>query len=34
LMGLKWLLFLIGPLYFSGMWFGENQRANIMKKCV
>jgi hypothetical protein len=26
--------FLIGPLYLIGMWFGENQRANIIKTHV
>jgi hypothetical protein len=30
-MGLKWLIFLIGPLGLSGMWFRENERANIFK---
>ena len=30
-MGLKWLIFLIGPLGLSGMWFRENERANIIK---
>ena len=30
-MGLKWLLFLIGPLYLIGTWFSEYQRANIIK---
>ena len=29
-MGLKWLDFLIGPLVLIGMWFGEDQRANII----
>ena len=28
-MGLKWLALLIGPLDLIGMWFGEDQRANI-----
>jgi hypothetical protein len=31
-MGLKWLSFLIGPLDLIGIWFGEDQRANIKKK--
>ena len=30
-MGLKWLVFLIGPLYLIDMRFGEDQRANIIK---
>ena len=30
-MGLKWLVFLIKPLDLVGMWFGEDQRANITK---
>ena len=32
-MGLKWLTFFIGllGLIAIGMWFGEEQRANIMK---
>ena len=30
-MGLKWLVFLIRPLYLIGMWLGEDQRANIIK---
>ena len=30
-MGLMWLVFLIGPLYLIGMWFNEDQRANIIK---
>ena len=30
-MGLKWLVFLIGPLDLVGKWFGEDQRANVMK---
>ena len=29
-MGLKWLVFYIGPLDLIGMWFGEDQRANIV----
>ena len=33
-MGLKWLIFLIGPLDLIGMWFGEDQRANILKTHV
>ena len=28
---LNWLMFLIGPLYLIGKWFGEGQRANIVK---
>ena len=30
-MGLKWVVFLIMPLDLVGMWFGEDQRANIIK---
>ena len=30
-MGLKWLVFLIGPLHLIGMGFNEDQRANIIK---
>ena len=30
-MGLKWLAFIIGPLSLIGMWFGEHQRANLVK---
>ena len=30
-LGHKWLVFLIGPLDFIDMWFGEDQRANIKK---
>jgi hypothetical protein len=30
-MGLKWLVFLTGPLYLFGVWFGEYQRANIIE---
>ena len=30
----KWLVFLIKPLYWIGMWFGEHQRANIIKMHV
>ena len=33
-MGLKWLLFLIGPLDLIGIWFREDQRANITKTRV
>ena len=33
-MGLKWLAFLIKPLYLIRMWFGEDQRTNIMKTYV
>jgi hypothetical protein len=33
-MGLKWLIFFIGPLGLSGMWFRENERANIIKTHV
>jgi hypothetical protein len=29
--GLKWLVFLIEPLYLNGMWLGEDQRANMIK---
>ena len=32
--GLKWSIFLIGPLYLIGVWFGEDQRANIVKTNV
>ena len=28
---LKWLIFLIGLLYLVGMWFGKDQRANVIK---
>ena len=31
-MGLKWIVFLIGPLYLIYMWFGEDERANILEK--
>ena len=34
LMGLKWLVFLIGPINLIGMWFGEHQRVNIIKTHV
>ena len=27
-------VFLIGPVYLVGMWFGEDQRANIIKAHV
>ena len=30
-MGLKQLVFLIGPLYLIGMWFGEDQRTKIIR---
>jgi hypothetical protein len=30
-MGLHWLVFLIGPVNLIDMWFGEDQRANIIK---
>ena len=33
-MGLKWLVFLIGPLDLIGMWFSEDQRANTIKTHV
>ena len=33
-MGLKWLVVLIGLVDVIGMWFGEEQRANIMKTHV
>ena len=34
-MGLKWFSFLIGPPYLIGIWFGEDQRVNIIKyTCV
>ena len=33
-MGLKWLIFLIGPLYLINTWFNEDQRANIIKTHV
>ena len=32
--GLKWLVFYIGPLDLIGMWFSEDQRANIIKTHV
>jgi hypothetical protein len=31
-MGPKWLIILIGPVELIGMWFGEDQGANIVKK--
>ena len=31
---LKWLVFLIRPLDLIGIWFGEDQRANIIKTHV
>ena len=31
---LKRLLLFIGPLYLIGVWFGEDQRENIIKKHV
>ena len=30
-MDLKWLVFLIRPLYFIGIWFSEDKRAHIIK---
>ena len=33
-MGLKWFVFLIKPLDLIGTWFGEDQRANFMKRHV
>ena len=33
-MGLKWPISLIGPLDLVGKWFGEDQRANIIKTHV
>jgi hypothetical protein len=33
-MGLKWLLFLMGPLDLIGMWFCVDQRPNITKTHV
>ena len=33
-MGLKWLVPLIGTLDVIGMWFGEDQRADIIKTYV
>jgi hypothetical protein len=32
--GLKSLGFLTGPLYSTDMWFGQDQRANIIKTRV
>jgi hypothetical protein len=32
--GVIWLIFLIGPLHVFGVWFSEDQRANIMKTHV
>jgi hypothetical protein len=29
-MGMKWLIFLIRPLDLISMWFGEDQKANLM----
>ena len=29
-----WFVFLSGPLNFIGLWFGEDQRANTIKKHV
>ena len=29
--GLKWLVFFIGPLHLIDMWFGEDQRTNIVR---
>jgi hypothetical protein len=33
-MGLKWLVFLIKPMYLIGMWFGEDQSENTLKTRV
>ena len=33
-LGLEWLLLIIGPVYSIGMWFGEDQRTNIIKTHV
>ena len=33
-MSLNWLVFSIRPLYLIGMWFSEDQRANIVKTHV
>jgi hypothetical protein len=33
-MGLNWLLFLVGQPYLIGIWFSEDQRANIIKRHV
>ena len=33
-MGVKWLIVLIGPPYLIGIWFIEDQRANIIKMHV
>ena len=33
-MGFKWLVFLIRPLDLIGVWFGEDQRQNIMETHV
>ena len=30
----KWLIFVIGPLDLIGMWFGEDERASIIKRHV
>ena len=32
--GSEWPIFLIGPLDLVGMWFGEDQRTNIIKTHV
>ena len=31
-MGLQWLIFFIGFLDLIGIWFGEDQTKNIIKK--
>ena len=33
-MDFEWLVFLIGPLDLIDMWFGKDQRANIINICV
>ena len=33
-MGLKWLVFSIKPLCLIGIWFGDDQRADIIKTHV
>ena len=33
-MGLKWLVFIVGPLFFIGVWIGEEQRTYILKTHV
>ena len=32
--GIIWLLFLIGPLYLTGVWLSEDQRTNATKAHV